>query len=318
MKHILFVCCLVGTIHFQGLAQETVDYGYPVHYISLHTEGKDMKMAYMDVGARSPNGQVVLLLHGKNFSGFYWRNVISFLNEAGYRVIVPDQVGWGKSDKPDIHYSFPLLACQTKQLLDFLKLDKVVVLGHSMGGMLATRFVLMYPQTAEKMILENPIGLEDYKTFVPYTPTDTLYKKELSATYQSYHKYQESYYPEWKPEYEPPVAAQAAVLKEPGFKKIAWANALTYQMIYEQPVCYEFGNIKMPVLLVIGQADRTIVGKDKLNELQKQQHGRYIELGERTAQAIRGSKLVPLSGVGHIPHIQSPETFKKAVLDFLK
>jgi pimeloyl-ACP methyl ester carboxylesterase len=168
------------------------------------------------------------------------------------------------------------------------------------------------------MILENPIGLEDYKTFVPYTPTDTLYKKELSATYQSYHKYQESYYPEWKPEYEPLVAAQAAVLNEPGFKKIAWANALTYQMIYEQPVCYEFGNIQIPVLLVIGQADRTIVGKDKLNELQKQQHGRYVELGEQTAQAIRGSKLVPLSAVGHIPHIQSPEVFKKAVLDFLK
>lgn len=318
MKHALLICYLVCIGYYQSLAQETVDYGYPVHHITLHTEGKNMKMAYMDVAASAPNGQAILLLHGKNFSGFYWHNVIAFLNEAGYRVIVPDQVGWGKSDKPDIHYSFPLLAYQTKQLLDFLKISKIIVLGHSMGGMLATRFVLMYPQTAENMILENPIGLEDYKTFVPYTPTDSLYKKELAATYQSYHKYQESYYPEWKPEYEPLVAAQAAALSEPGFNNTAWANALTYQMIYEQPVCYEFSHIKIPVLLVIGQADHTIVGKDKLGETQKQQHGRYVELGKQTAKVIPGSKLVPLTGVGHIPHIQSPDAFKKAVLDFLK
>ena len=110
----------------------------------------------------------VLLLHGKNFNGYYWKGVIAALSSNGYRVVVPDQVGWGQSDKPNIHYSFPLLAANTKKLLDTLGITKVHVVGHSMGGMLATRFALMYPATVDKLIYEDPIGLEDYKTFVPY------------------------------------------------------------------------------------------------------------------------------------------------------
>lgn len=117
--------------------------------------------------------------------------------------------------------------------------------------------------------MEDPIGLEDYKGFIPYQGIDSLFQKERSATYQSYKKYQESYYPVWKPEYEQYVAAQAMDLQRPDFDSIALINAITYQMIYEQPVCYEFDKLKLPTLLVIGQADRTVVGKDKLSEADK-------------------------------------------------
>ena len=65
-----------------------------------------------------------------------------------------------------------------------------------MGGMLATRFALMYPQMVTKLILEDPLGLEDYKKFIPFQPIEALYKNELKATYASYKKYQESYYPD--------------------------------------------------------------------------------------------------------------------------
>lgn len=300
-----------------GVAQSSVDYGYPVSYISLNAEKKEFKMAYMDVPA-GPDAEAVLLLHGKNFNGFYWKSVIEFLHNAGYRVIVPDQVGWGKSDRPDLHYSFHLLAANTKILLDSLHIKKVKIIAHSMGGMLGTRFSLMYPEAVSKLILENPIGLEDYKTFVPYQTIDSLYAKELKATYNSYLQYQKSYYPVWKKEYEPLVAAQAADLSRPDFKDAAFANALTYQMIYEQPVCYEFAQLKMPVLLIIGQADRTIVGKDRLTENTKASHGQYPELGRLTNKKIKGSMLKEMPGVGHIPHIQTPELFKKEVLAFLK
>jgi pimeloyl-ACP methyl ester carboxylesterase len=218
-------------------------------------------MSYMDIApGNKRSNKNILLLHGKNFNGYYWKNVIPSLSAMGYRVIVPDQLGWGRSDKPDLHYSFHMLAANTKQLLDSLGITQITVLGHSMGGMLGARFVLMYPEMTEKLILENPIGLEDYKTFVPYQPLDNLFQKERSATYESYKKYQQSYYPAWKPEYEQYVAAQAADLKRPDFDKTAWVNAVTYQMIYEQPVLYELYRISVPVLLIIGQADRTVVG----------------------------------------------------------
>jgi pimeloyl-ACP methyl ester carboxylesterase len=276
-------------------------------------------MAYMDVPSAKPNGgQTVVLLHGKNFNGYYWKDVIPFLADAGYRVIVPDQVGWGQSDKPNIHYSFHLLAANTKKLLDTLGIQKVHLLGHSMGGMLATRFALMYPQTVQKLIYENPIGLEDYKTFVPYTPIDVQYNNELKATYESLKKYQQSYYPEWKPEHEQYVAAQHAALQLPDMKQATWASALTYQMIYEQPVVYEFKNISQPTLLIIGQEDRTVVGKNLLPKETAAQHGNYPQLGRWLKGEIKNSQLVELKGVGHIPHIQALADFRSSVLGFLR
>ena len=98
-------------------------------------------MAYMDMApTAAPNGRAVLLMHGKNFGGYYWRDVAQALAAAGYRVIVPDQIGWGKSSKPDIRYSFQLLAANTAHLLDMLGIEKAAVVGHSTGGMLAVRF----------------------------------------------------------------------------------------------------------------------------------------------------------------------------------
>lgn len=134
-------------------------YPYILNKISLYPERKKAEMAYMDVQPTIASKKCVLLLHGKNFNGYYWKEVIPFFTKLGYRVIVPDQIGWGKSDRIDLHYSFHLLASNTKQLLDSLGIKKLIVLGHSMGGILATRFSLMYPDMVEKLILENPIGL---------------------------------------------------------------------------------------------------------------------------------------------------------------
>ncbi len=297
--------------------ETSVKYPHEVKYFSLAIEKQKLKMAYMDVSPKKANGETVILFHGKNFNGYYWKNVISQLNAKGYRVIVPDQIGWGKSDRPNIHYSFHLLAENNKKLLDELNIEKVYVLGHSMGGMLATRFSLMFPETVEKLILENPIGLEDYKTFVPYSTTEMLEQNELKATAESMEKYQRSYYPVWKSEYKQYADAQSADLKLKNFAQIAFVNALTYQMIYEQPVVYEFENLKMPTLLIIGQADRTIVGKARVPKEIVNNYGQYPQLGRETKSKIPNAELVEIEGVGHIPHIQTPEKFEAAVMDFL-
>jgi len=314
-KLLLFISAVF--LYIQAFCQ-SVTYPYPVQFLHLTIEQQQVRMAYMDVQPAKPNGQAVLLFHGKNFNGYYWKDVIAALSNNGYRVVVPDQVGWGQSDKPNIHYSFPLLAANTKKLLDTLGITKVNVIGHSMGGMLATRFSLMYPAIVDKLIYEDPIGLEDYKTFVPYQPLDSQYANELKATYESLKKYQQGYYPEWKPAYEQYVAAQYASLQIPNFKDATWASAVTYEMIYNQPVVYEFKNIRQPTLIIIGQADRTIVGKNLLPKEVAAQHGNYPALGKWLHQQINNSKLVELEGVGHIAHIQVPDKFMSAVLTFLK
>lgn len=291
---------------------------WPQQYLSLEVQGHPGDMAYMDVAPERPNGKTLLLLHGKNFNGWYWKDVIAWGVQHGYRVVVPDQLGFGNSDYPDIHYSFHLLAANTQKLLSTLDVQKVIVVGHSMGGMLATRFALMYPQSVEKLILEDPIGLEDYRTFVPYTPLEQQYKSEMAATYESYLNYQKSYFPQWKPEYDSQVLVQAAGLSQPDFKtKIAKANALTYEMIYQQPVCYEFSHLRVPTLLIIGSEDRTIVGKVLLSEADKKRHGQYPELGAKAAASIAGARLKMLPGMGHIPHVQDPAAFFAAISGFL-
>ena len=294
-----------------------VIYPYPLHSFTLNIEHKKLQMVFMDIKPVVANGKAIMLFHGKNFNGYYWKDIIPELTEKGYRVIVPDQLGWGRSDKPDLHYSFHMLAKNNRLLLDSLHIDKVTVVGHSMGGMLAVRFALMYPGKIEKLILENPIGLEDYKTFVPYQSLDVIYRKERSASYESYKRYQQSYYPAWKPEYEKYVEAQAESLTNPNFDSIAWVNAITYQTIYEQPVVYELTQITSPALLIIGQGDRTIVGKELLTERQKSKYGQYPQLGKKIKQQISNCRLVELNEVGHIPHIQAPELFKKALFNFL-
>jgi pimeloyl-ACP methyl ester carboxylesterase len=97
-----------------SITMEGYDYPYKIHFLPLTIEGQDLRMAYMDVPSEGEwKGKAVLLLHGKNFFGAYWKETIRVLSRNGYRVIVPDQIGFGKSSKPNIHYSFNLLAANT-------------------------------------------------------------------------------------------------------------------------------------------------------------------------------------------------------------
>ncbi|WP_426492304.1 alpha/beta fold hydrolase [Hymenobacter sp. 102] len=296
-------------------------YPYPVQYLPLTLEGQRVRMAYMNVPATTaPNGRTVVLLHGKNFFGAYWRETIRILTARGFRVVVPDQVGFGKSDKPALHYSFHQLALNTHRLLDTLGIKQAVVVGHSMGGMLATRFALQYPQQTAQLVLENPIGLEDYRLGVPFQPIAEVEATERKSTEASIRKYHATYYPHGYPsahdEWLLPLAAQT---RHPDFPRVARANALTFAMIYQQPVCYEFGLLQVPTLLIIGQDDRTVVGKGLIKDpAVLARMGQYPALGQRTAAVIKGSRLIALPGVGHIPHLEATEAFHRELLAFLQ
>lgn len=325
MKRSIFLavaCFLLGQALFAqdtlSVTLENVPYAYPVKFLPLTVEGQDIRMAYMDIKPQKPNGKTVMLFHGKNFAGYYWTAIIKNLAANGYRVIVPDQVGFGKSSKPFIHYSFHLLSRFNARLLDTLGIKKVYLLGHSMGGMLATRFALMYPERLDKLLLEDPIGLEDYRTFVPYISTEEQYRTELKTTPESVKKYyQSSYFPEWKPEYDYLVRIGAGVANSADFARYARVAAMTFTMIYEQPVVYEFANLKVPVVLFIGKEDKTVVGKALLSKEEQARHGQYRVLGKEAAARIPQCRLIEFEGVGHIPHIQVPAQFIKSLLENL-
>jgi pimeloyl-ACP methyl ester carboxylesterase len=327
MKQIFSFWVVVMSVVIKGWAQsdtlsitlENVRYAYPVKFLPVEVGCQDLRMAYMDVHPEGKgNGKTILLFHGKNFGGYYWTGLIHELVREGYRVVAPDQIGFGKSSKPFIQYSFHLLATQNRKLLDSLGIEKAIVLGHSMGGMLATRFTLMYPYRVEKLILENPIGLEDYRSIIPYVTVEEQYKQELQATAASIKRYyQSSYFPNWKGDYDYLVKIASGVTNSSDFPRYARVSALTYQMIYEQPVVYELPNLHTPTVLIIGTRDKTIVGKDKLSRELQQRFGNYAQLGKQTASRIPGARLIELPA-GHIPHVEMPVEFTQALLSALR
>lgn len=308
-------------VQWLDLELTNYDYPHPVSSIELNIQEQRLKMAYMDVTPTNYTGKNIVLLHGKNFNGAYWQTTINALTKEGYRVIVPDQIGFGKSSKPDhFQYTFQQLAQNTKTVLDTLNITKTAILGHSMGGMLATRFALMYPELTEKLILENPIGLEDWKLKVPYKPVEWWYHNELEKNYESIKEYQlVSYYDNvWKPEYDQWVNLLAGWTLNSDYKTIAWNAALTYDMIFTQPVVYEFKNISSPTLLIIGTRDRTALGKPLVSEEVRKTMGRYSELGKETQLTIPNAQLVEIEDTGHLPHIEKFDRFITPLLKFLK
>lgn len=299
----------------------TVQYPFPVYFKRIVNQQQKLKMAYMDVLPAKPNGKTIVLLHGKNFNGYYFEETATHLQKEGFRVIMPDQIGFGKSSKPrQFQYSFQQLAENTKSILDSLKIERFTLLGHSMGGMLAAKMAVMYPKNIDKLVLVNPIGLEDYRDFSPYQNIDKLYTSELKNTYGSYRDYQLNYYYDgkWKPEYDKWLNLLAGWTIHKEFPITAWNAALTTDMIYTQPVVQDFEKITSPTLLIIGTRDRTAIGKNNAPKEIQPFMGQYQNLGKQTHQKIKGSKLVELENVGHSPHIEVFGRFIQPLLDFLK
>ncbi|PTY05934.1 alpha/beta hydrolase [Opitutaceae bacterium EW11] len=304
-----------------GIALEGVEYPYPVQYYSFILEGQLVRMAYMVVEpAGTPLGRDVVLLHGKNFYGGYWGGPAQALSRAGFRVIIPDQIGFGKSSKPDVNYSFDLLAETTAKLLDQLGASKVSVVGHSMGGMLAVRFARTFPERTTHLVLEDPIGLEDYRMSIPPQPLSVLMEDEMTMTSaDKIRTFYKNYVVKWDPSvFEPFVETRTRVTLSGEYPRWAKASARTYQMIYREPVRYEFTALRVPTLLVIGLQDRTVVGKKYAPAGLAAKLGDYAELGKAAARDIPGSELLEIPNVGHIPHLEAPQSFDDALVRFLQ
>ncbi|WP_405326318.1 alpha/beta fold hydrolase [Leeuwenhoekiella sp. LLG6367-2.1] len=323
----LFIVCVSiasaqeNSLELLDLQLNNYEYPYETETINISAQNQELEMAFMDIKPKNYNGKNIMLLHGKNFNGAYWKTTIEALTAEGYRVIVPDQIGFGKSSKPEtFHYTFQQLALNTKAVLDSIGVSKTAVLGHSMGGMLATRFALMYPEATEKLILENPIGLEDWKLKVPYKPVEWWYENELKKDYASIKKYQlENYYDsKWDPAYDEWVNLLAGWTLNSQYETIAWNAALTYDMIFTQPVVYEFPEIQVPTLLIIGTRDRTALGKPLVSKEVASTMGLYDKLGKTTQQKIPNSRLVEIENTGHLPHIERFEKFIVPLKNFLR
>jgi len=320
---LLFVA-LAGTAQARPYDARLTDlaYPFPVQMLTIETQQQSLEMAYMDLQPKKKkaNGHTVVLLHGKNFSGAYWERTAQALLDEGYRVVIPDQIGFGKSSKPE-HYQFTIagLANNTHTLLGHLGVDEAVVVGHSLGGMIASRYALQFPSETEGLALVNPIGLEDWSDVVPYVDVDVQYQAELKKTPESVQAYMTNSYFDnnWRPEYQPLVDLQANWTQDPDYPLVAWNAALTYDMLYTQPVIHDLDELQMPTLLLLGERDRSAPGRPRAPKDKQAELGRYDLLGPKVAAQIPDATLVMLPGIGHLPQFESYDAYWAALSEFV-
>jgi pimeloyl-ACP methyl ester carboxylesterase len=290
-----------------SINNEDVVYPYPVSYLPFVSYGEDVRMAYMDVPpAGQANGRAVVLLHGMNFAGFYWAGPIETLRNAGYRVIVTDQIGFGRSSKPiSPTYNFNDMALNTKRVLDHLGIAKAAIVGHSMGGMLATRFAASYPDVTERVVIYSPIGVTDARRERPFRSFDEGYKQTLGYSYQQAYATIRRYFPTpraWKPEYEKLARLHYAWTLSGEWPRMAMVRTLLQQQVYMDPVVYDWAAIKSKAMVIGG----TIDGAD------------FSGAARRIASTIPGGAHVVLEeGAGHVLHYERPEIFNRELLKFL-
>ncbi|MET0270729.1 MAG: alpha/beta hydrolase, partial [Sphingomonas sp.] len=225
----------------------------------------------------------------------------------------PDQVGFCKSSKPAGHqYSFHAMAELANALLDRAGAGKVVVVGHSTGGILAIRFALLHPERVSRLVLVNPLGLNDtLAEGVPYADLGTLRMEEAKTDAASIKAYQlrNYYHGEWRPAYDRWVAMLAGQYAGPDGDVVRDAQARLSDMIQTQPVAAELPRLTAPVTLIVGQRDLTAFRAGSAPPERRARVRTVPQAAEAAVKRIPGARLVRLDDLGHSPQVEAPARF---------
>src|ERR1700682_6246586 len=302
-----------------GIGLEGFAYPYPVSMLQLNNDGEQVRMAYMDLPPMQPNGRMVVLLHGRNFPSSYWAPVIRTLVDAGYRVVVPDQIGFGKSSKPAADLHFDTLARNTGALLDHLQIAKADIVAHSLGGILGVRIARAYPDRVGHLLLAAPIGLEDYRLYVPPTSTEKILENEDKLTAEGYRKQLETNYSLKLPADQVTPFIDARFNIKGGSEYPRWLRAFvsSAQMIYREPVVHEIPLITQPALFIMGADDHNAPGKPNAPEALRPKMGQNAELAKALAAKMPDASAEVLPNAGHLVFLDAPEKFNELMLAFL-
>jgi len=234
-------------------------------------------------------------------------------------VVVPDQIGFGKSSKPSGELHFDTLARNTVALLDYLQVPKADIVAHSLGGMLAVRIARAYPDRVNHLVLTAPIGLEDYRFYVPPTPTETIIESEDKLTPESYRKQLETNYSlKLPPEQVTPfIDSRFNIKGSAEYPRWLRAFVSSGQMIYREPVVHEIPLITQPTLFVMGADDHNAPGRANAPEALRAKMGQNAELAKALAAKMANGRAEVVPNTGHLVFLEAPAKYSELLLGFL-
>jgi pimeloyl-ACP methyl ester carboxylesterase len=276
---------------------EDVPYPHPVSFVEFTLFGEPVRMAFMDIAPAGPDtGQAVVLLHGGNYFARAWEGTIDALRDAGLRVVAIDQIGYGRSSKPIIPYSLDMHAANTKRVLDHLGIERAAIVGHSMGGMIATRFAFAYPKTTTHLVMVNAIGLSAPQPGRAWTEP----RPELDRSFPEALTTIRGHVHQWRDEYLEYVRIHYGWTLSGEWPRLAMVRALNGQVM-QTPIVHDWPHIQAPSLVVGGREDGP----------------HFADLAAKAAEALPNGRLQLFDGVGHNPHWEAPQQLNPALIAFL-
>jgi pimeloyl-ACP methyl ester carboxylesterase len=305
-----------------GIALEGFAYPWSVSFMDVQAGPHAARLAYMDVAPTgAANGRAVLLFHGRNFPASYFEPLIRVLAQEGYRVIAPDQIEFGKSSKfDDVPVSFDMMATHMAALLDTLGLAHVDVIAHSMGNMAAVRFTRTFPARVDKLVMYGPVGLEDYRFYVPPVQRERLLKQESELSGSAYFKQLYDTYGLTLPTEQVQAFVDIRERMKGSAEWPRWVAAYiaSFYAMWGQPVVHELPLVDKQVLMMVGTRDHTAPGKAFAPPELRDRMGHVAERAAEVAKTMPHARVEMFEGVGHLIHLEAPGRFNAAVLAFLR
>jgi pimeloyl-ACP methyl ester carboxylesterase len=256
------------------------------------------RIYYEESGA----GEPLVLVHGWSGSSFDWRLVVPILAER-YRVLALDQIGFGRSDKPRIHYTIENFVEYLDEFIGLVGSGQVHLAGNSMGGHIVCEYALSYPAKARSLILIDAAGVRaNLPFFFRLARVPKLLEWILSMTSaESFRRFMESR----GPYYNRQIITEELVrghmqsfLSKEGIHAAADSLRRNIGVIFVED---RLGELKIPVLILWGKDDSTLP----------------VSMSYTFHRKIKGSKLVILDECGHIPMEEKPQDCATAMLNLL-
>ena len=285
---------------------DELNYKYPVKKVYLPEN--EFTIAYTDEGK---GDNTIILIHGLGSYLRAWEKNIGELSKNN-RVIAIDLPGYGKSSKEPHTGMMTFYAGIVNELVKELKLNKVVIGGHSMGGQIGMTTYLKYPQIVKGLVLAAPAGFERFTKGQKQWFRDvmTVDGVRLTTPEAIQNNLASNFYRVPK-DADFMVSERMEMRSADDFIPYCYAVVQSVHGMVDNPVIDYLQDIKVPTLILFGENDNLIPNR-YLNP------GRTVEIAKYGASKIHNSKLVMIPKTGHFLMFEKPEVFNKETIDFIK
>jgi len=269
----------------------------PVPIAKFAEIGGGLRIHYHEQG----EGRPLVFLHGSGpgASGFSnFRHNFPFFAERGFRVLVPDTLGFGHSSKPDdVDYAMDFVLGALERFLDQTSVKSAAVIGNSHGGALAMSLALKRPELVEKLVLMAPGGLERRETYLEMKGIRAMLKVFLSPEALTRDSMKKLFSLQL---YNPALITDQVIEERLVIAETQPKRVLTTLQVPD--LSSELGQIKCPVFGLWGADDQFCPVSGAL----------------KIAENCPDARVLLLSRCGHWVMVEYPDLFNRLVLDFLK